>query len=91
MWLRHAGPAELPRVLALMTPHVRAYGFGEWYLAGLGRIGPAARPALPAVESVIGRRRRIPASDSTRDGEMYLDECLLAAARWARRAITGRA
>uniref|UniRef100_A0AAU2JZX7 HEAT repeat domain-containing protein n=1 Tax=Streptomyces sp. NBC_00049 TaxID=2903617 RepID=A0AAU2JZX7_9ACTN len=91
LWLRHAGPSALPRLLSLMTPHVRHYGLGEWYLAGLGRIGPAAAPALPAVDAVIETRRRIPVNDSTRDGETELDERLLAAARWARRAITGPA
>ncbi|WP_354644371.1 hypothetical protein [Kitasatospora camelliae] len=89
LWLRHAGPAALPRLLALLTPHLDEYGIGGDYLAALGRIGPSARPALPAVEAVIDRRTRIPVNDSTRDAETELDERLLAAAQDARRAILG--
>ncbi|MDQ0964456.1 hypothetical protein QFZ66_008334 [Streptomyces sp. B4I13] len=87
LWLRHAGPSALPRLLALVTPHLADYAFGEYYLAGLARMGGHARPALPAVTALIDRRTRIPVNDSTRDAEMRLDENLLAAARSARRAI----
>ncbi|MCX3058331.1 HEAT repeat domain-containing protein [Streptomyces beihaiensis] len=87
LWLRHAGPSVLPRLLALMTPHLADYAIGEYYLAALARLGGHARPALPAVESLIDRATRIPVNDSTRDEEMWLDECLLAAALGTRRAI----
>ncbi|SMF46157.1 HEAT repeat-containing protein [Streptomyces sp. Amel2xC10] len=87
LWLRHAGPAALPRLLALMTPHVADYAIGTYYLAGLARMGRAARPALPAVTALIDRRTRIPVNDSTRDGETRLDERLLAAALGTFRAI----
>ncbi|WP_030389658.1 hypothetical protein [Streptomyces sp. NRRL S-241] len=33
--LRHAGPTALPRLLALMTPHLGDYGIGENYSAAL--------------------------------------------------------
>ncbi|MDX3452120.1 hypothetical protein PV396_09230 [Streptomyces sp. ME02-8801-2C] len=91
LWLRHAGPSAVSRVLALMTPHLADYGFGEYYLAGLARMGAHARPALPAVTALIDRRTRIPVNDSTRDAEMRLDESLLAAALDTRCAILGRA
>ncbi|MEU6228467.1 HEAT repeat domain-containing protein [Streptomyces sp. NPDC047042] len=91
LWLRHAGPSAGPRVLALMTPQLADYGFGEYYLAGLARLGAHARPALSAVTVLIDRRTRIPVNDSTRDAEMRLDEGLLAAALGTRRAILGRA
>ncbi|WP_143663337.1 hypothetical protein [Streptomyces bobili] len=87
LWLRHAGPSALSRLLALMTPHLADYAVGEHYLAGLARMGGHARPALPAVTALIDRRTRIPVNDSTRDAEMRLDEALLAAARRTRRAI----
>ncbi|MFG3587527.1 HEAT repeat domain-containing protein [Streptomyces sp. NPDC047990] len=87
LWLRHAGPAVLPRLLALMTPHLADYAIGEYYLAGLARMGGHARPALPAVTALIDRRTRIPVNNSTRDAEMRLDESLLAAALTTRRAI----
>ncbi|MFG3089360.1 HEAT repeat domain-containing protein [Streptomyces antibioticus] len=87
LWLRHAGPAALPRLLALMTPHLADYAIGTYYLAGLARMGRAARPALPAVTALIDRRTRIPVNDSTRDGETRLDERLLAAALATRRAL----
>ncbi|MDX3637902.1 hypothetical protein [Streptomyces sp. MB09-02B] len=87
LWLRHAGPSALPRLLALMTPHLADYAIGEYYLAGLARMGGHARAALPAVTALIDRRTRIPVNDSTRDAEMRLDESLLAAALRTRRAI----
>ncbi|MFI1508801.1 hypothetical protein [Streptomyces sp. NPDC020597] len=87
LWLRHAGPSALSRLLALMTPHLADYAFGEYYLAGLARMGGHARLALPAVTALIDRRTRIPVNDSTRDAEMRLDENLLAAALRTRRAI----
>ncbi|MCX5528697.1 hypothetical protein OG342_38605 [Streptomyces bobili] len=87
LWLRHAGPSVLSRLLALMTPHLADYAVGEHYLAGLARMGAHARPALPAVTALIDRRTRIPVNDSTRDAEMRLDEALLAAALRTRRAI----
>ncbi|GAA3901620.1 hypothetical protein GCM10023084_62580 [Streptomyces lacrimifluminis] len=87
LWLRHAGPSALSRLLALMTPHLGDYAIGEYYLAGLARMGSHARPALPAVTAPIDRRTRIPVNDSTRDAEMRLDENLLAGALNTRRAI----
>ncbi|MFB6582519.1 hypothetical protein ACFCYC_34835 [Streptomyces sp. NPDC056402] len=87
LWLRHAGPTVLPRILALMTPHLGDYGVGEYYSGGLARMGRYALPALPSLTALIDRRTRIPVNDSTRDGEMMLDESLLAAAIAARRAI----
>ncbi|MEU7337905.1 HEAT repeat domain-containing protein [Streptomyces sp. NPDC007074] len=87
LWLRHAGPSVLPRLLALMTPHLADYAIGEYYLAGLARMAGQARPALPAVTALIDRRTRIPVNDSTRDAEMRLDESLLAAALNTRGAI----
>ncbi|OSZ56786.1 hypothetical protein OQI_31015 [Streptomyces pharetrae CZA14] len=87
LWLRHAGPSALPRLLALMTPHLADYAVGEYYLAGLARMGGRARPALPAVTALTDMRTRIPVNDSTRDAEMRLDEDLLAAALRTRRAI----
>ncbi|MFI9202818.1 HEAT repeat domain-containing protein [Streptomyces sp. NPDC053048] len=86
-WLRHAGFSALPRLLALMTPHLAEYTVGEFYLAGLARMGRHALPALPAVTAVIDRRTRIPVNDSTRDAEMELDERLLSAALHTRHAI----
>ncbi|MFI1867279.1 hypothetical protein [Streptomyces jumonjinensis] len=90
LWLRHAGPAALPRLLAHMTPYLGEYDVGEYYLEGLAAMGRQALPALPAVTALIGRRTRIPVNSSTRDGETAVDECLLAAALDARRAILGR-
>ncbi|MGW1375037.1 hypothetical protein ACWD6P_12295 [Streptomyces sp. NPDC002446] len=87
LWLRHAGQAALPRLLAVMTPYLADYAVGEYYLAGLAQMGHRARPALPAVTALIERRTRIPVNDSTRDAETELDERLLAAALDARRAI----
>ncbi|MER7822983.1 hypothetical protein ABTX85_10510 [Streptomyces sp. NPDC096097] len=87
LWLRHAGPGVLPRLLALMTPHLSAYAVGEEYLEALARMGRAALPALPVVTAMIERRTRIPVNDSTPDGEMALDERLLRAALAARGAI----
>ncbi|MFI1176639.1 HEAT repeat domain-containing protein [Streptomyces melanogenes] len=87
LWLRHAGPSTLPRLLALMTPHLAEYTVGESYLAGLARMGRHALPALPTVTAIIDRRTRIPVNDSTRDAEMELDERLLSAALHTRRAI----
>ncbi|WP_381791364.1 hypothetical protein [Streptomyces niveus] len=87
MWLRHAGPTALARLLALMTPHLGDYGIGEYYSEGLARMGRHAVPALPSLTALIDRRTRIPVNDSTRDGETMLDERLLAAAIDARRAI----
>ncbi|MCX4743660.1 HEAT repeat domain-containing protein [Streptomyces antibioticus] len=87
LWLRHAGRAALPQLLALMTPHLADYAIGTHYLAGLARMGRDARPALPAVTALIDRRTRIPVNDSTRDGETRIDERLLAAALDTRRAI----
>ncbi|NEA68050.1 HEAT repeat domain-containing protein [Streptomyces sp. SID12488] len=87
LWLRHAGHSALPRLLALMTPHLADYGFGEYYLAGLARMGSQAHPALPSVTALTDSRTRIPVNDSTRDAEMRLDESLLAAALSTRRAI----
>ncbi|MFE5520065.1 hypothetical protein ACFQ9Q_20445 [Streptomyces virginiae] len=87
LWLRHAGPTALPRLLPLMTPHLGNYGIGEYYSEGLARMGRRAMPALPSLTALIDRRTRIPVNDSTRDGETMLDERLLAAAIDARRAI----
>ncbi|MFG2487591.1 hypothetical protein ACGFSI_33155 [Streptomyces virginiae] len=87
LWLRHAGPTALTRVLALMTPHLGDYGIGEYYSEGLARMGRHALPALPSLTALIDRRTRLPVNDSTRDGETMLDESLLAAAIGARRAI----
>ncbi|MEU9148907.1 hypothetical protein [Streptomyces sp. NPDC048349] len=87
LWLRHAGPTALPRLLALMTPHLGDYVMGEYYSEGLARMGRHAMPALPSLTALIDRRTRLPANDSTRDGETMLDERLLAAAVDARRAI----
>lgn len=87
LWLRHAGPSALPRLLGLMTPYLQDYVIGEFYLQGLARMGRDALPALPAVTALIERSTRIPVNDSTPDGEMWLDECLLAAAVATRRAI----
>ncbi|MFD7783824.1 hypothetical protein ACFV4Q_12120 [Streptomyces nojiriensis] len=87
LWPRHAGPTALPRILALMTPHLGDYGVGEYYSEGLARMGRYAFPALPSLTALIDRRTRIPVNDSTRDGETMLDERLLAAAINARRAI----
>ncbi|MET3985277.1 hypothetical protein [Streptomyces sp. PvR034] len=87
LWLRHAGPAAAPRVLALMTPHLDAYDIGAYYAQGLARMGRHALPALPSLTALIDRRTRIPVNDSTRDGETMLDESLLAAAFAARHAI----
>ncbi|MCY0928250.1 hypothetical protein OTB20_19020 [Streptomyces sp. H27-H1] len=87
LWLRHAGPSALPRLLAFMTPCLGDYVIGEFYLEGLARMGGHALPALPAVTAMIERRTRIPANDSTPDGEMWLDERLLKAALEARDAI----
>ncbi|MYW00087.1 hypothetical protein [Streptomyces sp. SID3343] len=91
LWLRHAGPTAVPRVLARMTPHLGEYVFGEYYLEGLARMGRQALPALPALTALIKRRTRIPVNDSTPDAEMMLDERLLAAALDARRAILSEA
>ncbi|MFZ3473942.1 hypothetical protein ACODT3_06455 [Streptomyces sp. 4.24] len=87
LWLRHAGPTALPRLLDLMAPYLDDYTVGEFYLAGLARMGGQALPLLPAVTAMIERRTRIPANDSTADGEMWLDEKLLEAALRARRAM----
>jgi len=87
LWLRHAGPSARSLLLALMTPHLADYAVGEYYLAGLARMGGHARPALPAVTELIARRTRIPVNDSTRDAETAQDESLLAAALSTRRAI----
>ncbi|WP_330298473.1 hypothetical protein [Streptomyces sp. NBC_00503] len=87
LWLRHAGPTALPRLLALMTPHLGEYGIGEYYSEGLARMGRRAAPALPSLTALIDRRTRIPVNDPSRDGEMMLDEGMLAAAVDARRAI----
>ncbi|MEU8432883.1 hypothetical protein AB0F18_08190 [Streptomyces sp. NPDC029216] len=87
LWLRHAGPSALPRLLDLMTPHLADYAVGEFYLEGLARMGRAALPALPAVTALIDRRTRIPVNDSTPDAEMELDERLLSAALHTRHAI----
>ncbi|MBT2453109.1 hypothetical protein J7F03_40050 [Streptomyces sp. ISL-43] len=87
LWLRHAGPTALPRLLGLMTPYLHDYAVGEFYLDGLARMGGQALPALPAVTAMIERRTRIPVNDSTADGEMRLDEKLLKAALQTRRAI----
>ncbi|MFE2560609.1 hypothetical protein ACFXGT_32265 [Streptomyces sp. NPDC059352] len=87
LWLRHAGPTTLPRLLALMTPHLDDYTMGEYYAQGLARMGRHALPAMPALTAVIDRRTRIPVNDSTRDAETTLDERLLAAAIAARRTI----
>ncbi|MFI8434515.1 hypothetical protein ACIGJO_12325 [Streptomyces sp. NPDC079020] len=87
LWLRHAGPRSLPGLLALMVPHIADYAVGEYYLDALARMGHRALPVLPAVTAMIDRRTRIPVNDSTRDGEMELDERLLRAALGARRAI----
>ncbi|MGW6705430.1 hypothetical protein ACWGDE_11135 [Streptomyces sp. NPDC054956] len=87
LWLRHAGPPALPRILGLMTPYLDDYAIGEHYLDGLARMGPEALPALPSVTALIERRTRIPVNDSTPDGEMRLDEGLLRAARRTRGAI----
>lgn len=70
-----------------MTPHLGDYGIGEYYAQGLARMGRRAAPALPSLTAVIDRRTRIPVNDSSRDGEMMLDETMLAAAVEARRAI----
>ncbi len=87
LWLRHAGPAVLERLLDLLTPQLGDYAVGEHYLACLARMGSRALPALPAVTALIDRRTRIPVNDSTRDAETAADERLLAAALLARRAI----
>lgn len=87
LWLRHAGPAALPRLLARLTTHLDDDGVGAYYLEGLARMGRQALPALPAVMALIDRRTRIPVNDSTRDAKMMLDEGLLAAALDARRSI----
>lgn len=87
LWLRHAGPSALPRLLGLMVPYLDDYAIGEFYLEGLAGMGGQALPALPAVTALIERRTRIPTLDSTRDGEMMLDETLLKAALDARSAI----
>ncbi len=87
LWLRHAGPSALPRLLALIAPHLGEYTVGEHYLAGLATMGHHALPALPAVAALIDRRSRIPVNDSTRDAETELDERLLAAALDTHRAI----
>lgn len=87
LWLRHAGPRALPRLLGVMTPYLHDYAVGEFYLEGLARMGRQALPALPAVTAMIERRTRIPANDSTPDGEMGLDENLLRAALKTRHAI----
>ncbi|MFH0178021.1 hypothetical protein ACIA6D_36575 [Streptomyces cacaoi] len=87
LWLRHAGPTAVPRLLPLMTPHLSEYTVGEYYLEGLARMGRQALPALSAVTALIDRRTRIPVNDSTRDAETMLDERLLAAALDARHAI----
>ncbi|GAA3840311.1 ankyrin repeat domain-containing protein [Streptomyces phyllanthi] len=91
LWLRHAGPVALPRLLAVMTPYLDDHGIGEYYLRGLARMGREALPALPSVTALIDRRTRIPCNGSTPDAETALDESLLAAALSARRAIAGTA
>ncbi|MDX3310570.1 hypothetical protein P1S61_16035 [Streptomyces sp. ME08-AFT2] len=91
LWLRHAGPSALSRLLALMTPHLTDYAIGSHYLAGLARMGSHAQPAMPAVTALIDRRTRIPVNDSTRDAEMRLDESILTAALSTRRAILAHA
>ncbi|MPY57749.1 hypothetical protein [Streptomyces spongiae] len=90
LWLRHAGPGALPRLLAHMTPYLDDYGIGEYCLHGLAQMGQQASAALPAVTALIDRRTRIPCNDSTPDAEMELDERLLAAALSARRAMSSR-
>ncbi|MCF2530490.1 hypothetical protein [Yinghuangia soli] len=87
LWLRHAGPTALSRLLDVMTPHLDQYTCGEYYLSALGRMGGHALPALPHVTALIDRRIRIPVNDSTLDAEIVLDEMLLAAALAARDAI----
>lgn len=87
LWLRHAGPTAVPRLLAGMTPDLGHYGIGEYHLRGLAGMGRHALPALPAVTALIERRTRVPVNDSTRDAEMITDERLLAAALDTRRAI----
>lgn len=70
-----------------MTPHLGAYGIGEYYSDGLARMGRHAMSALPSLIALIERPTRIAVNDPTRDGEMKLDESLLTAAIAARRAI----
>ncbi|MGW1467294.1 hypothetical protein ACWCPT_23485 [Streptomyces sp. NPDC002308] len=88
LWLRHAGPSALSRLLGVMTPMLDDYIRGEEYLAALAPMGDAARSALPAVTALIDRRTRIPVNDTTEDAEMARDEALLAAALATRRALT---
>jgi hypothetical protein len=87
LWFRHAGEPALPRLLDLMTRRLACKVVGEAFMSGLAELGRHALPAVPALDRLIDRRRRIPENEPSRDAEMETDERLLAAAREARHRI----
>ncbi|MFD4142981.1 hypothetical protein [Streptomyces sp. NPDC058572] len=87
LWFRHAGEPALPRLLDLMTRQLGCKVVGEAFMNGLAELGRHALPAVPALDQLIDRRRRIPENEPSRDAEMETDERLLAAAREARYRI----
>ncbi|MEU0392003.1 hypothetical protein ABZ208_04330 [Streptomyces sp. NPDC006208] len=87
LWFRHAGEPALPRLLDLMTRQLACKVVGEAFMSGLAELGRHALPAVPALDQLIARRRRIPENEPSRDAETETDERLLAAAREARHRI----
>jgi len=87
LW-KHAGTAAVAAFFANLPDYLDDDIFGRMTLKALAAMGPAARPALPHLDELIGRRRRAVIHIGDEDDEMRADEILLTAAIAARRQIT---
>ncbi|MGW7363687.1 hypothetical protein ACWGI8_09715 [Streptomyces sp. NPDC054841] len=87
LWFRHAGASSLPRLLGLLVRRLDDQAHGEAFMEGLAELGRHALPAVPDLDRIIDRRKRIPVNEPSRDAEMAADELLLAAAVRARGRI----
>ncbi|MGW2391705.1 hypothetical protein ACWCYK_19705 [Streptomyces lydicamycinicus] len=80
LW-RHEGPAVAADLLAVLPQYLDDDLFGPAAMATLAAMGEHARPALPPLRALIGRRTRLPLHAGSEDADMNADEQLLEAAR----------
>ncbi|GAA1547759.1 hypothetical protein GCM10009678_32960 [Actinomadura kijaniata] len=86
LW-RHAGAAVAEEVATAVAGHIGDEYLGPEALRLIAEMGPSARAALPQVEAVIERRRRLPSNMPSAEQETVADERQLALARRARARI----
>ncbi|WP_067817991.1 hypothetical protein [Actinomadura kijaniata] len=86
LW-RHSGPAVAEEVATAVAEHLGDEYLGPAALRLIIEMGPHARAALPRVEAVIERRRRLPSNLPSAEQETAADERQLALARRARASV----